>query len=74
MLFHTLLVHDSSPNTTARSRRLMIYSHSPRSADVGFDARNGPLRLWESPHEWRYQRARAEGRYRDTFHAPRYPD
>jgi hypothetical protein len=49
----------------------MIYSHYPKAANMGFDMRNGPNRLRESPHEWRYLRARDAGRYADQFRANR---
>ncbi len=70
MFFHSLLVHNSRPNATAEPRRLMIYSHFPASANIGFDIRNGPGRLRCAPYEWRYMRERAAGRYRDTFTSP----
>lgn len=67
MFFHSLLVHNSRANESGRARRLMIYSHYPRSANMGHDVRNGPGRLHESPFELAYLRARAEGRYHDVF-------
>lgn len=72
MLFHSLLVHNSRPNTSGRPRRLMIFSHYPQAADMGADVRNGPTRLRESPYEWEYERRRARGEYADTFVAPTY--
>ena len=73
MLFHTLLVHVSAPNRAGRPRRLMIYSHYPKSANMGFDVRNGPGRLHESPHEHEYLRMRLAGAWTDTFRAPVFP-
>lgn len=70
MLFHSLLIHNSRPNKTARARRLMIYSHYPAKFPMCFDARNGPTRLRESPWEAEYQRMKARGLFRDTFSAP----
>ncbi|MFD1675237.1 phytanoyl-CoA dioxygenase family protein [Alicyclobacillus fodiniaquatilis] len=72
MLFHTLLVHNSRPNTTDLPRRLMIYSHYPSRIDKGHDVRNGPTRLRESPWEEAYHRMKESGKYVDTFHAPVY--
>ncbi len=70
MIFHALLVHNSRPNVSGRPRRLMIFSHYPKAADMGADVRNGPTRLRESPYEWEYQRRKARGEYVDTFTAP----
>jgi hypothetical protein len=70
MFFHALLVHNSKPNGSGRPRRLMIYSHYPKSANMGFDVRNGPGRLRESPWEWEYQRKKDRGEYVDRFRAP----
>jgi len=47
---------------------MMIYSHYPKAAGTGFDVRNGPNRLRESPWEWRYQRMKADGSFVDRFH------
>ena len=47
----------------------MIYSHYPKAAALGFDIRNGPNRLNESPWEWRYQRMKAAGEFVDSFRA-----
>lgn len=69
LLFHALLVHASTPNRSARPRRLMIYSHYPERANMGVDVRNGPTRLRESPHELRYLRARLAGVTAQTFSA-----
>jgi len=56
MIFHSLLIHNSSANTSGKARRLMIYSHYPQKANMGFDQRNGRTRLNESPHEIEYLR------------------
>jgi ectoine hydroxylase-related dioxygenase (phytanoyl-CoA dioxygenase family) len=69
-IFHVLLVHNSMANTSGRPRRLMIYSHYPKQADKGFDVRNGPGRLRESPYEWEYQRKKDCGEFQDVFKAP----
>jgi len=57
MIFHSLLVHNSKSNTSGKPRRLMIYSHYPKAAQMGHDVRNGPGRLRESPHEMAYLRS-----------------
>ena len=67
MFFHSCLVHTSAPNDSGAPRRMMIYSHYPKSAALGFDVRNGPNRLHESPWEWRYQRMKANGAFVDPF-------
>lgn len=67
MLFSSLLIHNSRPNVSGKPRRLMIYSHFPESANMGFDVRNGPTRLHESPYEWAYQRMKEKGEYVDRF-------
>lgn len=69
MFFHAKLVHTSDPNTTQEPRRVMIYSHYPKQADMGIDIRNGPNRLRESPWEWQYRRLKEAGEYEDTFSA-----
>ena len=68
MFFHAKLVHTSQPNPTALPRRVMIYSHYPKAADMGIDIRNGPNRLRESPWEWEYRRRKETGEYIDEFH------
>lgn len=45
----------------------MIFSHTPKSAAMPHDVRNGPNRLRESPWEWRYQTMLARGEYVDQF-------
>jgi ectoine hydroxylase-related dioxygenase (phytanoyl-CoA dioxygenase family) len=56
MYFHSLLAHNSRKNTSNSPRRIMIYSHYPKAANMGHDIRNGPNRLRESGHEWDYVR------------------
>jgi len=70
LIFHVLLIHNSRPNVSGRPRRLMIYSHFPKQANMGIDVRNGPGRLRESPYEWDYARRKAAGDFVDVFHAP----
>ncbi|MDE0838775.1 MAG: phytanoyl-CoA dioxygenase family protein [Kiritimatiellae bacterium] len=70
MIFSSLVIHNSVQNTSGKPRRMMIYSHYPKAADMGFDTRNGPGRLRESPWELAYLREKLEGRYTDTFKAP----
>ena len=70
LLFHALLIHNSRPNVSGKPRRLMIYSHFPAQAKMGFDVRNGPTRLRESAYEWAYQRMKDRGEFRDQFRAP----
>ena len=72
LIFSSLLVHNSRPNLSGKPRRLMIYSHYPKAADMGIDVRNGPTRLRESPYEWEYIRKRDRGEIVDTFKAPRF--
>ncbi len=69
MFFHSRLVHTSAPNRSGAPRRMMIFSHVPEAAGIGFDIRNGPIRLRESPWEWRYQRLRDAGEHVDSFRA-----
>jgi len=61
MIFHALLVHNSQSNVSGKPRRLMIYSHYPKAADMGNDVRNGPGRLRESPYEMEYLRQKIQG-------------
>ena len=72
MLFSSLLIHNSRPNSSSRPRRLMIYSHYPKAVDMGTDVRNGPKRLLESPYEWEYVRKRDRGEVKDVFSAPSF--
>ncbi len=67
MFFHSCLIHTSPPNESDAPRRMMIYSHYPKAANLGYDIRNGPNRLRESPWEWRYQRMKARGEFVDRF-------
>lgn len=70
LLFHSLLVHNSRPNGSGRPRRVMIYSHYPKGANMGFDVRNGPGRLREAPWERQYFRMKNSGVFQDVFKAP----
>jgi len=56
MLFHAKLVHDSEPNRSGLPRRVMIYSHYPRShdPDADPDRRNGPVREYARAFEREY--------------------
>jgi ectoine hydroxylase-related dioxygenase (phytanoyl-CoA dioxygenase family) len=56
MLFHAKLVHDSEPNRSGQPRRVMIYSHYPRShdPDADPDRRNGPVREYSRAFEREY--------------------
>ncbi|MDA1193456.1 MAG: phytanoyl-CoA dioxygenase family protein [Candidatus Poribacteria bacterium] len=72
MLFSSLLIHNSRGNRSGRPRRLMIYSHFPKCAKMGFDVRNSPTRMRESPWEWEYIRRKTIGEYQDRFHAPKF--
>lgn len=72
LLFHSLLAHNSRSNDTDRPRRLMIYSHYPKSFPICFDVRNGPTRLREAPWEHAYIRKRNCGEFTDIFRAPQY--
>lgn len=44
MVFHSKLVHDSTPNLSGLPRRILIYSHFPARHGGDPDRRNGPLR------------------------------
>lgn len=57
LLFHSKLVHDSEPNRSGLPRRLMIYSHYPRSHDPvdDPDRRNRPARLRAQEMEDKYR-------------------
>ena len=56
LLFHAKLVHDSEPNRSGLPRRVMIYSHYPRSHDPDAepDRRNGPVRAYSQAFEREY--------------------
>jgi ectoine hydroxylase-related dioxygenase (phytanoyl-CoA dioxygenase family) len=72
MLFHVLLVHNSRGNGSGRPRRLMIYSHFPEAAGIGFDVRNGRTRFLESPFEWEFAARVLRGEAAASFQAPRF--
>ncbi|MEM7033302.1 MAG: phytanoyl-CoA dioxygenase family protein [Chloroflexota bacterium] len=72
LLFSSLLIHNSKANVSGKPRRLMIYSHYPKAANMGNDVRNGPARLRESPYEWAYQHMKNAGQYADQFEAPKF--
>ena len=57
MLFHAKLVHDSEPNRSGEARRVMIYSHYPRSHDPTGDPdrRNRPVREYSREFEQHYR-------------------
>jgi ectoine hydroxylase-related dioxygenase (phytanoyl-CoA dioxygenase family) len=64
VLFHAKLVHDSEPNLSGLPRRLMIYSHYPRSHDASggdADRRNAPWRAAAQAFEQDYLDAVAAG-------------
>jgi ectoine hydroxylase-related dioxygenase (phytanoyl-CoA dioxygenase family) len=69
MLFHSKLVHDSLPNRSGLPRRLMIYSHYPKSHDPAADPdrRNGPTRRYAQEFEAKYQAMVANGSFRPRF-------
>lgn len=56
LLFHAKLVHDSEPNPSGLPRRVMIYSHYPRSHDPDGEAdrRNGRVRAYSQTFEREY--------------------
>ena len=57
VFFHSMLVHDSEPNRSAEPRRMMIYSHYPRSHQPNEDPdrRNRPTRDTAGPMEAEYR-------------------
>ena len=69
MLFHAKLVHDSEPNRSGQPRRVMIYSHYPRSHDPEGDPdrRNGPIRAYSREFEQRYRDLLDAGEATDRF-------
>jgi Phytanoyl-CoA dioxygenase (PhyH) len=67
IFFHCLLVHCSAPNRSEQPRRAIIFSYVPEGKHMPIDARNGPLRLAESPFEWNYQMLKNSGRFQDCF-------
>lgn len=72
LLFHSMLLHDSKPNATDRPRRLMIYSHYPKSAGMEEDVRNRGGRIAGGRVEAAYHEMVARGEYENAFQAPRY--
>jgi ectoine hydroxylase len=67
MIFHSALVHHSSPNRTEAPRRIMIYSHYPSWFQIERDARNRAGRTRGQEHERRYHEAVAAGTFRDQW-------
>jgi len=69
MLFHSKLVHDSHPNRSGLPRRLLIYSHYPKSHDPAGDPdrRNAPTRRYAQDFEAQYRALIANGLYRPRF-------
>lgn len=67
LLFSSMLVHDSMPNTTRRPRRLMIYSHYPAWHDAEPDKRNGPGRREAQTFEAEYLQGLDSGKYQAEF-------
>ncbi len=65
MIFHSLLLHDSLPNTTEKPRRLMIYSHFPGSYSFEEDARNSHGRKLGREVEALYRQMVERGDYED---------
>ncbi|HUR79098.1 MAG TPA: phytanoyl-CoA dioxygenase family protein [Acidimicrobiales bacterium] len=62
LVFHSKLVHDSLPNPTESPRRLMIYSHYPKSfGGDDADRRNGGTRAYAQEFEHRYRQMVAAG-------------
>ena len=63
VFFHSMLVHDSEPNRSGEPRRMMIYSHYPKSHQPGEDPdrRNRPTREKARPMEAEYRRLTAAG-------------
>jgi ectoine hydroxylase-related dioxygenase (phytanoyl-CoA dioxygenase family) len=54
-IFHSALVHSSSPNRSDTPRRLMIFSHYPCTHPAEADKRNRELRLAGQAAEDRYE-------------------
>ena len=63
VIFHSRIVHASSPNRTDKPRRLIIYSHFPSTHDVEPDARNRQLRAAGREHESEYAELLRAGGY-----------
>lgn len=57
VFFHSMLVHDSTPNRSTEPRRIMIYSHFPKSHQPNEDPdrRNRPARDKAGPMEAEYR-------------------
>lgn len=55
LIFHSSLVHASSPNLTCEPRRVMIFSHYPETHPVEFDKRNRELRRRGQMAEEKYE-------------------
>ena len=74
IIFHSKLLHDSEPNESGSPRRLMIYSHYPKSHDGGADAdadrRNRWLRDLAAESDARYAALVSSGEYDPAFTAP----
>lgn len=69
MVFHSMLLHDSLPNTTGKPRRLMIYSHYPGSYSFPEDERNGRNRELGRALEAQYEQKRQAG-WQDMVKVP----
>jgi ectoine hydroxylase-related dioxygenase (phytanoyl-CoA dioxygenase family) len=69
LLFHAKLVHDSEPNRSGQPRRVMIYSHYPRSHDpeADPDRRNGPVREYARSFEDEYRGMVRSGAFEPPF-------
>jgi ectoine hydroxylase-related dioxygenase (phytanoyl-CoA dioxygenase family) len=69
LLFHAKLVHDSEPNRSGLPRRVMIYSHYPRSHDPAADPdrRNGPVREYSRAFEDEYREMVRSGAFDPPF-------
>jgi hypothetical protein len=69
LLFHAKLVHDSEPNRSGQPRRVMIYSHYPRSHDPAADPdrRNGPVREYSRAFEDEYREMVRSGAFEPPF-------
>jgi ectoine hydroxylase-related dioxygenase (phytanoyl-CoA dioxygenase family) len=63
VFFHSMLVHDSEPNRSAEPRRMIVYSHYPRSHQPSEDPdrRNRPTRDTAGPIESEYRGAISAG-------------
>jgi ectoine hydroxylase-related dioxygenase (phytanoyl-CoA dioxygenase family) len=70
LIFSSLVVHNSCPNLSGKPRRVMIYSHYPKAANMPPDVRNNWARLHEAPYERDYLRLKAQGTITDPFSLP----